>query len=98
MKKPAPGELQPFCGLMLGIYQLGVSLTWINPASPGWPKGGKADACRAIQIANVQGSRRTVQGRQQTEAHQATEPKMEGGNQSRLQLGLCLLAGQVLTL
>ena len=60
-KKPAPGELQPFWGLMLGIYRPGVSLTWINPASPGWPKGGKAEACRAAQIADVQGSRRTVQ-------------------------------------
>ena len=60
-KKPAPGELQPFWGLMLGIYQLGVSPTLINPASPGWPKGGKAEACRAAQIADVQGSRRTVQ-------------------------------------
>jgi hypothetical protein len=48
---------------VLGIYQLGVSPTLINPASPGWPKGGKAKACRAAQIADVQGSRRTVQGR-----------------------------------
>ena len=36
-KKTAPEELKPFQGLMLGIYLLGVSPAWINPASPGWP-------------------------------------------------------------
>ena len=36
-KKMAPEELKPFQGLMLGIYQPGVSPAWINPASPGWP-------------------------------------------------------------
>ena len=36
-KKTAPEELEPFQGLMLGIYLLGVSPAWINPASPGWP-------------------------------------------------------------
>ena len=36
-KKTAPEELEPFQGLMLRIYLLGVSPAWINPASPGWP-------------------------------------------------------------
>lgn len=65
----------------MGIYLLGVSLTWINPASPGWPTVVvKALACRAAQIAGIQGGRRMARQRPKTEAHDATKIKTEGGD------------------
>ena len=75
-----PEELEPFQGLMLGIYLLGVSPAWINPASPGWPAVVvKAFACRAAQIADDQARRMPARRRPKTEAHEATKTKMEGG-------------------
>ena len=41
-KKPAAGELKTFWGLMLGIYQIGVSSTCTYSSIPGWPTGGNA--------------------------------------------------------
>ena len=79
-KKTAPEELEPSQGLMLGIYLLGVSPAWINPASPGWPAVvAKAFAFRAAQIADDQGRRMPARRRPNTEAHEATKTKMEGG-------------------
>ena len=82
-KKTAPEELEPSQGLMLGIYLLGVSPAWINPASPGWPAVVSPawinPAYRAAQIANDQGRRMPARRRPKTEAHEATKTKMEGG-------------------
>ena len=51
-EKIAAGKLKHFQGLILGIYQVGVSLTGLNPASPEWPAMVvKALACQAAQIA-----------------------------------------------
>ena len=64
---------------MLGIYQLGVSPTWINPASPGWSavvvKALPAGRPRELTTKEADAGKE----KPKAEAHGANKPNAEGG-------------------